>query len=820
MTLPTLSLPPPAENQAYVRISALDAGKVKVPLTFILDNAPPGETDLFPVLCFLLRHSSRPDTFLFDLGIHNDWDALSPGWRAEINAGGADMFVPEDAPTALRRGGLDLAALTYACVSHAHVDHIGDPAAFPTTTYLLGAASQSLLSPDAQVLAALPPERTRFLDVAGAPPLGPFPHALDFFGDGSVFTCNQAKAGDDARRPRLILFHLPFALSSISSPSPISAPSSSPSLRPRLSDPPSSSMPARTLPSSSLDPALSPPRFFARQPLHVLSSHPHRDTHDERFLDYNAYALPMPPHNPRPDHDYAAHSSWSPPLRVYPEPSSIPPHWQPHPPNPSQYRDPRPYVSPPPVQPNPRIPWQSINPYTRVLQAQPFSSPPPPPIPHKVWILDCKACGMFLTNRGMKAVLLLRPNVPLYSTDALPINCSAFSPIPEATMRAHSTSVSSTSSSGAGSRSQRSSISGLSDDPMQPGPSTERPPTRTCECLTQTLCCHGCGNAVGYMIVTPCQRCTSSITVNNRATNGHRFVFYSSEITACERHYIPGERGVSPYHPPPPPAPQTLQNSMAGLTIGSSPRQSVVQQPTLGSSSPSTPLSMPPLSPQTTISPRRISVDYLPTPPPDSDSAFIPTPRLGSTLHILPSMSLSPRASVPTSAGHSPSSSQSGSRTGEDPAQILPPAPPNSHSTSPHAGNTPRASSPTSLLLPSSISASASRARAASLSATAATYTLPSHGYGIVPPTVVSTTYLSRPLHPQLVTHVPPPAPLPPPEPLKAGEVLYWHHLLRSGEIPAVSEDPRARLDDDDADAKGGDAELRYAVPSGIVAGR
>ena len=27
---------------------------------------------------------------------------------------------------------------------------------------------------------------------------------------------------------------------------------------------------------------------------------------------------------------------------------------------------------------------------------------PPPPVAHKVWILDCKACGMFLTNRGMK----------------------------------------------------------------------------------------------------------------------------------------------------------------------------------------------------------------------------------------------------------------------------------------------------------------------------------------------------------------------------------------------------------------------------------
>ncbi|PSR73913.1 hypothetical protein PHLCEN_2v10271 [Hermanssonia centrifuga] len=31
------------------------------------------------------------------------------------------------------------------------------------------------------------------------------------------------------------------------------------------------------------------------------------------------------------------------------------------------------------------------------------------------------------------------------------------------------------------------------------------------------------------------------------------------------------------------------------------------------------------------------------------------------------------------------------------------------------------------------------------------------------------------------------------PERIRAGDVLYWHNLIRSGEIPAVKEDPRAR---------------------------
>jgi len=42
------------------------------------------------------------------------------------------------------------------------------------------------------------------------------------------------------------------------------------------------------------------------------------------------------------------------------------------------------------------------------------------------------------------------------------------------------------------------------------------------------------------------------MSASNRATNGHRFVFHSSEICASERHHIVGEPGVTPYHPLPP----------------------------------------------------------------------------------------------------------------------------------------------------------------------------------------------------------------------------------------------------------------------------
>ncbi|KZT40790.1 hypothetical protein SISSUDRAFT_969886, partial [Sistotremastrum suecicum HHB10207 ss-3] len=125
----------------------------------------------------------------------------------------------------------------------------------------------------------------------------------------------------------------------------------------------------------------------------------------------------------------------------------------------------------------------------------------------KVYILDCSACGAFLTNRGMRAVLLLRPDVPLYSTDALPVSCSAWAA------------------------------------PIEPEKATSNTtlPRKTCLCLTQSLLCHGCGTIVGYMIVSPCAQCTSSL---HGATNHHRFVFHSNRVKATERLYVHNEPGI------------------------------------------------------------------------------------------------------------------------------------------------------------------------------------------------------------------------------------------------------------------------------------
>ena len=62
------------------------------------------------------------------------------------------------------------------------------------------------------------------------------------------------------------------------------------------------------------------------------------------------------------------------------------------------------YASPPPP---PQQPQQQQTFYTSpaAVASAAYNHPPvvPEPALHKVWIIDCKNCGTFLTNRAMKA---------------------------------------------------------------------------------------------------------------------------------------------------------------------------------------------------------------------------------------------------------------------------------------------------------------------------------------------------------------------------------------------------------------------------------
>jgi hypothetical protein len=108
----------------------------------------------------------------------------------------------------------------------------------------------------------------------------------------------------------------------------------------------------------------------------------------------------------------------------------------------------------------PNITWTHVA-YDSDLAPR-VQNPPPQPAQHRVYILRCAHCDMFLSNRGMRAVLLLRPHITLFSTDAVPSNCGAL-------------------------------YSSADEEPVEEEEQVER----TCDCLTQSLGCFGCGNMIG-----------------------------------------------------------------------------------------------------------------------------------------------------------------------------------------------------------------------------------------------------------------------------------------------------------------------------------
>ncbi|KAI0633720.1 beta-lactamase-like protein [Trametes polyzona] len=192
-------LPAPAPDQAYCDVFALEGGFIQIPLAWVIDTAKEGETNVLPVLAFLLRHSSTGNRILFDLGIRKDIENLPTPYHDRINSDtlGFRTTVPADVADSLAKepGGLAPADITHVCYSHLHYDHIGDSRPYTNATFIVGGAARPLVEhgwpKDPHSLFPqdlLPPGRTRWLDdYVGWPPLGPFPHALDLYGDGSIY---------------------------------------------------------------------------------------------------------------------------------------------------------------------------------------------------------------------------------------------------------------------------------------------------------------------------------------------------------------------------------------------------------------------------------------------------------------------------------------------------------------------------------------------------------------------------------------------------------------------------------------------------------
>ena len=193
-----MSLPPPAEDQAYCNVSALESGLIDLPLDIFITNAKQGAVETAPSLSFLIQHSKRREKFIFDLGIRKDWENYPPAsikWIKEVFS----VNVPQDVVESLAKGGLTPSDITTVCLSHLHFDHTGNPLPFTNSTFVVGGESAPLLkdgypgNPDSGIAEdLLPAGRIEFLDTEKLTPLGPFPRALDFYNDGSLYIIDAA----------------------------------------------------------------------------------------------------------------------------------------------------------------------------------------------------------------------------------------------------------------------------------------------------------------------------------------------------------------------------------------------------------------------------------------------------------------------------------------------------------------------------------------------------------------------------------------------------------------------------------------------------
>lgn len=188
-----MSLPPPSDDQAYCNVSALEAGHIELALEMFINPATPGSIYIPPSLAFLIQHSKSRKNFVFDLGIRRDWENYPPSVVQRIKTT-FPVNVPQDVVESLKKGGLSPSEISTVCLSHCHFDHVGDTRPFVDSTFIVGAASSTLFKPgfptDPNAGFAsdlLPAGRTEFLSVEAWEPLGPFPRALDFYGDGSLY---------------------------------------------------------------------------------------------------------------------------------------------------------------------------------------------------------------------------------------------------------------------------------------------------------------------------------------------------------------------------------------------------------------------------------------------------------------------------------------------------------------------------------------------------------------------------------------------------------------------------------------------------------
>lgn len=117
----TVTLPPPAPDQAYLDVSALEAGNISLPIDKLVADTEP-ETVSCPSLAFSLRHSKMGYQIVFDLGMRRDFEQYPPVAQRLVRSFGCSSTVTQTVAESLEKGGVSPNEVDAVIVSHLHWD--------------------------------------------------------------------------------------------------------------------------------------------------------------------------------------------------------------------------------------------------------------------------------------------------------------------------------------------------------------------------------------------------------------------------------------------------------------------------------------------------------------------------------------------------------------------------------------------------------------------------------------------------------------------------------------------------------------------------
>jgi glyoxylase-like metal-dependent hydrolase (beta-lactamase superfamily II) len=188
------------QNPRPISVESFETGRIDVQRSQILDltsSRAQGLTDgkvTLPVLAHLLHHE-RLGNYLVDVGLDRSWvrnpNGTIKGLLAKKALGGGMQMAGTDIATLVERRKLSLGGVF---LTHLHFDHIAGARDLPgSLAYVAGKDEpyqnyRWLFHGDQLNHIA----ELREIDFSKAPPLPPFEHAVDVFGDGSFWALSTS----------------------------------------------------------------------------------------------------------------------------------------------------------------------------------------------------------------------------------------------------------------------------------------------------------------------------------------------------------------------------------------------------------------------------------------------------------------------------------------------------------------------------------------------------------------------------------------------------------------------------------------------------